>query len=130
MDLIGGNTYIISAGFYGAPGSYVLFVTNPVIIPGGGGSVMVEGPSGFHFTPDSSGTWEIRTSNNGQSDPYSQIWEFRADSIGYDDDSGDGYNVLLAVDLTAGQTYDILVGFFAGDAAGGPGSCTMTITKR
>jgi len=90
---------------------------------GDGGSVRITSEVEFEFTPNRSGMWEFRTSDNGNTDPYIEIFDSWGGYLGYDDDSGDGFNAFLRVPLEAGQTYQISMGFW-GDVANG---CLLTV---
>jgi len=70
--------------------------------------------SEFSLVPDETGMWIIRTANNGNSDPVLQILDANGNVIAEDDDSGEGLNALIKIELTAGQRYTIHAGFFAG----------------
>ncbi|MDR3011642.1 MAG: hypothetical protein LBU70_00295 [Chitinispirillales bacterium] len=82
-------------------------------LPAGGGDVSVVGEMFFNFTPNRTGMWAFRTSNNGDSDPY--LWLYDGDGvlIAQDDDGGGGTNALIVAPLTAHTRYRIRAGFFS-----------------
>ena len=122
-NLQAGQTYTINARFWGSTtaGSYTLTVTDvdsgPIAIEGYT-NIRVDGVTEFMFTPTIDGWWEFRTYDNGSSDPYLEIFDMSGRQIGYDDDSGDGYNALLEIDLDAWATYIVLARFW-GSTTGG-----------
>ena len=125
-----GETYLVYAEFYfyGEQGSYTLTVSpaTPVAIAPGGGSVTVNGTTVYSFTPDRNGTWEFRTSNNGNSDPVLVLYDADGAMIAFDDDGGGDLNSLIVASLRAGTTYYVFARFF-GD---GSGSYTLSVTAR
>lgn len=126
LQLNGGTTYTIEAGYYDTnTGSYTLTVAPAGIIPAGGGEVRVNGSEGYAFTPNESGDWEFLTSDNGSSDPYIKLFDADGKLIDSDDDGGEGSNSRLMVTLTAGTTYCIGAADFWGDG----GSYTLTVSK-
>ena len=98
----------------GDSGSFVLTVQqiNPVAIPGGGGSVNVDGETFFIFIPNASGMWEFITSDNGSYDPKLHIYDADGFELYDDDDSADGTNALINARLQSGTTYYIRASFF------------------
>jgi len=110
-----GDEYTILARNWGSSdtGSFTLNVRqiNPVAIPGGGGSVQVDGESYFIFIPDESGMWEFLTSDNGESDPRLAIYDENGVELYDDDDSGGGMNAKINARLEAGTAYYVR-GFF------------------
>jgi len=100
-------------------------LTVKVTLPGSGGSFSANGSTEFTFTPNQSGEWVIETSDNGESDPYIEIYDSRGNKIASDDDSGGEYNAYVAVNLDAGATYTINVEFFMGATR----SCTLTVSQ-
>ena len=122
-----GELYTVSLEFYnGGSGSCTLTAVPSQDIPGSGGSVQVNNVTGYTFTPNQSGTWEFRTSNNGSDDPQMAIFDEEINVLGSDDDGGDNYNALITVSLNAGETYHILVQFFET----GVGTCTLNVTRK
>jgi len=111
-----GETYFIFAGFFSAnSGDYILSVErvplmrlNPT-----GGRQNVNNHTFFEFTPNTSGIWEFRTSDN-TGNPYLALLSDSGSIIIQDDDSGDGLNSLIRHHLVAGETYFIDAGFFSG----------------
>ena len=110
-----GVTYTINARFWaGGSGSYDLYVVNwdNPVIPGNGGSVTVSNETTYTFTPNQSGRWEFRTTNNGDSDPMLEIYDSRGVLLAENDDGGDGLNSLIIMNLEAGTTYTIIAKFW------------------
>jgi hypothetical protein len=113
LVLEAGQTYTVTAGmFQDTKGSYTLTVeclpeTAETSISGGGGTVRVSGNTEITFTPDSSGIWEMRTSDNDECDPLLIICDENFEYIDSDDDGGDGYNAQIVIYLEAGDTYII-----------------------
>lgn len=125
IELDGGAEYTIIAGFYGdgAQGGYTLSAQPAMVIPGAGGSVLVQGTTGYSFTPNESGPWEMRTYDN-EDDPYLMLLDVRGGYITSDDDGGEGYNAHIAQHLDAGTTYCII----ARNYDGSNGSFTLTVS--
>ena len=96
------------------------------ILPSSGGSVRVNGNTEFAFTPNQSGQWEFRTSENGSSDPLLEIYDSNRRLLAEDDDSGGNYNALITANLNANESYVINARFW-GD---GSGSYRLTVTRR
>jgi len=102
-----------------------------------GGRFDIVGHTEILFTPGESGTWDIRTSENGNSDPmillidqYDEIMYYNDNGEAdrhdhYIDDGGD-LNAFITTYLEAGITYTIEVRVYTDD--GSEGSCTLTIT--
>ena len=57
----------------------------------------------FSFTPDADGRYVI--SSIGDCDPYATLYNSNGTVIYSDDDSGEGYNFRICLDLKAGETY-------------------------
>jgi hypothetical protein len=109
-----GETYNIHAGFFGSgTGSYTLTVLPAPMIPDGGGVVRVDNHMRFAFVPNLSGFWELRTFDNGDSDPYLEIYDSHGFYLAGDDDSGGNLNALISIYLNAGEMYVIAAGFFS-----------------
>jgi len=108
-----GETYRIHANFLSGDGSYTLTVSPAMTLPSAGVYVNVQGATGFSFTPDQSGKWEVSTTNNGSYDPIVYVLGNDNEVIDYDDDSGEANNAFLVVELTEGETYIIIVVFWA-----------------
>ena len=129
--LIAGERYTILIDFFGGgPGSCTLNAKPPEVINASGGSVPVNNTAGFIFTPTQSGTYELRTANNGNYDPYMYVYDPNG-YVGDNDDDGGNMNAVLTLNLTAGVYYHILIGFW--DASGsltGVGNCTLEVTRR
>jgi hypothetical protein len=126
-NLTAGQTYTVNARFFSTgTGSYTLTVSPPTQlqnIPAGGGSVQVSGTTEFSFTPNTSGVWELRTSNN-TGDPLLELYDANRTQIARDDDGAGGLNALIRHNLVAGQTYIINARFWST----GTGSYTLTVT--
>jgi len=131
INLEAGQTYYIAAKFWwGGTGDFVLTARHmggANELPGGGGTVQVNGETEFAFVPSQSGRWEFRTSNNGNSDPVLEIYDSNRRMIAEDDDGGDGLNSLISIDLNAGSTYYVVAKTWWGDSGG---SYTLTVTRR
>ena len=122
--LLEGETYMLSTDNYGgSSGTYTLNLYLPVIFPSAGGEMNISHATGFTFTPIISGSYTIRTSNNGSDDPVLTILSSNGDYLADDDDSGGGLNSLITIDLQAGATYYIYCGFYQT----GVGACTLSI---
>ena len=103
-----GETYGISAQFYGSlGGGYTLTVSPAQTMSDNGGSVVVDSPSWFAFTPNQTGLWQIFTSDNQDCDPILFLFDASNKQLAYDDDGGDEYNSLINIGLVAGETYVI-----------------------
>ena len=109
------------------PGNTSVIAKPPIDLPPDGGEIEVTSPQGFMFTPDNSGDYEFRTSNNGDGDPYLLLHNDACEDIGSDDDSGDDQNAVFTTSLTAGDTYHLYAAFGSGV---GPIDYTLTITKK
>ena len=92
-------------------------------IEGYGGDAWVSQYTEFSFTPDYSGWWEIYTWDNGDSDPYIEVYDTRGGYVGSDDDGGGDYNAYVSVYLDAGELYKITVGFYSS----GSNSCMLSV---
>jgi len=126
--LIAGFTYTIRAGTASGPGGFVVTVDLAQEIPGGGGTLTVYGLTAVVFTPDRSGTWEIRTSNNGDSDPRLLLLDLIGGGmVDADDDSGGGNNALMTTELNAGTIYLIMIAYSPDIYIG---SCDVTVTLK
>jgi len=123
-----GVTYTIRVRFYeGSSGSCKVSVSpaQTITLPGDGGTVTVNGPTEYLFTPYSSGMWTLRTSDNYSTDPYLEIFDSRSTFITSDDDSAGDYNALIYVELVAGEMYFIRAMFYGSEA----GSYTLTVQE-
>jgi len=128
MYLEEGETYRITAGFWGSSGgssTYTLSVTLAPEIPSNGGTVVANGATGFSFTPGQSGSWVFETTNNGASDPRLFIYDSSGALIADDDDSGDGRNAFITINLDAGRTYSIAAAFWGSSE----GSYDLNVTR-
>ena len=131
VELEDGMTYYINAIFWSPDGGSYTLTVKPAddsrYIPSGGGSIRINGIADLTFTPDRSGTWEFRTSDNGGSDPMLYIFELHGEQVAEDDDSGGDFNALITVDLQAGTTYVINARFWDDDD---DGNYLLTVTKK
>ena len=69
----------------------------------------------FVFTPEVTGYWVFRTSDNGDCDPYLWLRNMYGLLIAVDDDSGGDSNALLIVHLVGGADYLLEAGFWQGN---------------
>jgi len=111
------------------PGNTSVIAKPPIDLPPDGGEIEVTAPQGYMFRPDKAGTYEFRTSNNGDGDPYLMMHDFDCYNIASDDDSGGDKNAMFTIDLAAGGPEDEyhLYTIFGGI---GPQNYTLTITKK
>ena len=124
---VAGETYRISAKCYAdEKGSYTITAQPPETFPGSGGDVRVNGRTAFLFTPDRSGTWTFRTSGN-RVDPWLAVYD-AVERIAYDEYGAGDNHALITVNLTAGEIYDVSVGFWDGGEQTVQGVCTLSIT--
>jgi len=122
-----GMQYSIILSFYDdLPGSASVTAKLADVIPAGGGDIEVAAPQIYSFIPDRSGTWEFRTSDNGESDPFLELYDSDINKIGEDDDSGEDYNAFMTVELEAGQTYYLVAEFYGY----GPVTYKLSITRK
>ena len=129
MSIDAGSTYTIEVSFFGGgPGTCTLTAKTPVDVPATGGDVRIDGTTGLVFVPAQTGSYEFRTSNSGNSDPFINIYDQNWNEIADDDDSGGGYDVYLSTNLNAGATYHIWLGFWDGYDPTYSGGTTLTIT--
>jgi len=125
-----GKNYSVILSLYtyygGSPLSFVLKVYTAPEIPGSGGEMRVEKRTTFSFTPDRSGIWTFRTSDNDGVDTFLNINDSGAGEIhGYDSgrDKDDG-NSLVTLQLEQGETYRVGAGFYLEEA----GSYTLSVS--
>ena len=123
LDLEAGKSYLVFAKYYDKrSGGYMLEIISPSgttindggIIAGSGETIDVTGATMFTFTPDKSGIWEFRTSDNGDSDPNLEIHDSNGLLVGADDDGAGNKNALMIINLYAGETYSLKAGFYRG----------------
>lgn len=125
VNLDAGSAYTIEALFYNSSsGSCTLAAAPAKTLAAEGGSVDVNGTTAYVFTPNRTGEWTFRTSNNGNSDPHLSLYDAHGNYIDEDDDGGDNMNALLIITLNAGTTYVLDADFYDG----APGSCTLTVS--
>jgi len=108
LYLTAGETYTIRAGAFGSNVSYSLFVALSPSIWESGDTVSVNTPKVFSFKPYDSGTWMFETTNNRDVDPYLMIVDSNNRHLVSDDDSGEGMNARIAIDLEGGKEYIVL----------------------
>ena len=108
LYLIAGESYTIRAGSYATEVSYSLFVERCSSLWESGDTVNVSKPTVFSFKPYTSGTWVFETSTFGNTDPYLMIVDSSNRHMVSDDDSGEGLNARISIDLTGGQEYIVL----------------------
>ena len=125
IKLDAGSEYTVDVTFYGSSsGSCLLTAAPALILPSGGGSVTVDGTTAYVFTPERSGEWTFRTSDNGECDPHLLLYDAHGNYIDEDDDSGGDMNAELIVTLTAGTTYILDADIYFGLS----GSYTLTVS--
>jgi serine/threonine protein kinase len=127
QQLTAGRQYTIKAGFSGTgSGSYTLRMSSLTgSIPSEGGSVQVSESTDYTFTPNRTGLWTFRTSENGNSDPYLWIYDSNGNLLSQNDDGGPGRNAVINQQLTAGTQYTVRAGF----SGTGSGSYTLTMSS-
>lgn len=89
-----------------------------------GGEIRIMRDTELTFTPAESGHWIFMTYDNGDSDPYLELFDSYGSHIDSDDDSGGDFNAFMIVYLDAGYTYTIYAGFY-----GEPGSYTLAVAR-
>jgi len=94
------------------------------LIPGSGGEAQVSSSSKFAFTPDKPGPWQIRTYDNGDSDPSLALYDPKGNVVAENDDGATDGNSFICLKLEAGTTYTINAGFYEN----GSGSYTLSIS--
>jgi hypothetical protein len=112
-----GQTYTILAGFNRSDtGNYTLTVMPFSVQPisSRGGTIPIHDETFLSFTPDTTGIWEIFTSDNGGFDPFLNLHDSYWNLIGRDDDSAGNLNALITIHLNAGETYYIHASFYSG----------------
>ena len=130
VELESEQTYIVHAEFYSGIGSYkmtFLYIDDSNSggeIPSEGGETIVFGETAVNFSPDHSGIWEIRTLDEGSSDPKLELYDSNGDLVSENDDGLIGQNAVILASLQAGETYTIKVGFFSGSE----GDCIVRVS--
>ena len=112
VSLVGGREYIISAGFYGNEGQYYLETKELSAVELLGDRTAVSGVTIFSFTPLISGSWELFTADNGDTDPVLLLFDSNGKLIASDDDSAGDLNARIIASLAKGETYYILATFY------------------
>ena len=125
LYLIKGEAYTIVAGSFASEVSYSLYVARSSPIRGDGETVNVNFPKVFSFIPNESGTWVFETTNYRDTDPYLQIFDSDNRHMVSDDDSGEGANARISIDLTAGEEYIIMALTMTDD----PGPYELVVEK-
>jgi len=110
--LTAGVEYRVNVTFYDSYGSCRLSASLAGSIRSNGGSINIWEPTGLTFTPDSSGVWELRTSENGFTDPKLFLLDENGNELFWDDDSAGSSNALISYYLEAGKQYIILASFY------------------
>ena len=107
-----GELYYLEVQFYSSSDYCMLTVIPPVEISGDGGEFNVDRDTAFTFVPNESGVWEFRTSSSGDNDPYIGVLDGFDELLGENDDDAGGLDALLTLELEAGKTYIVFVGFY------------------
>ena len=106
-------------------------------IPGDGGQIRITGHTEIRFKPGESGVWDIRTADNGNSDPLILLLD-QYDEVMYYNDNGEAdmhdhyideeidLNAIITTYLEAGITYTIEVRVYTDDDS--IGSCTLIVS--
>ena len=119
------NIYAYSAG---SGESYTLTVSLAEAIPSVGGEVHVSSRTAFSFTPDRTGAWTFRTSDNGDSAPYLLVRDSNNHNHGefvhFDSGSDPDNSALLTLQLDEGTPYMIETGLVYNYYA----PCNFTLT--
>ena len=124
----GGETYYVKAGLHGGSGGgYLLKVQQCETIPENGGKMRVDAATVFLFSPGQSGTWEFRTSNNGDVDPLIRIYDLVGNYIADDDDGGGDKNALITTELSSETLYLVYMDFFDNIETNG---YDLTVTRK
>jgi len=121
-----GESYYVSVGYFMSSFYSCTLSVSPVpaTIPGGGGTVRATGLSAFPFIPDSSGLWNFRTSNSGDTSPYLILLDERGNTIAKGEDVIWQEDSMSAV-LSAGETYYVCVEIYSRN----PGSVDINVSK-
>ena len=118
------ESVIVGVTFWGTPTTTKLSISFSGGISGNGGTTSVDGETEFYFTPAQTAIWELRTFDNGSYDPVLYLYDSNGNRITTDDDSGDGRNALIIIELEEGLTYRIRAAFFGSSA----GTYTLAVT--
>jgi hypothetical protein len=129
------TTYIVNAKYYSGSDEYMLSVSyigaaDKEVTDGGeisstGEEVSIQDATKYTFTPEFDGIWEIRTLNNGNSDPTLALYDPDDNLVSENDDSVMGNNAVIIAYLQAGKTYTIYVGFYNSVY----GNCTLRVSQ-
>jgi len=127
--LSAGKPYRIYAGFKGDGGGSCTFrIFSPIGLAGSdiGGEVKEWGV--HSFIPDRSGTWLIRTLPlyDESVDPFIRIYDAGGNIIAEDDNSGDGNQAEVKIELVAGEEY----GLFMSSHSSGRGDFVIVVTAE
>jgi hypothetical protein len=108
---VGGNLSTSSgseADFHGVPPNELGTENGIILLPGIGGFFSVHNETEFSLTPEITGIWIIYTAENGNSDPYLEIYDSDGILISSDDDGGSGLNAHITVHLKTDMAYIII----------------------
>jgi len=129
VRLEAGVTYSIKVSFYrDESGDCMLLVLHALDIANDGGVLFIPGDSAILFTPDKSGTWELRTSDSGECDPIMAVMDVSDGEIIADSDDiveGVDLNSFISVFLEEGETY-IIFALSTSEEVG----YTLTVTRK
>jgi len=95
-------------------------------IPNSGGSVRVSRATEYSFTPNASGSWVFRTSNNGTSDPVLTLLNSSGGQLAAGDDEGGNNNAQITFSLTANTRYIVRATFYGSSS----GSYDLNVTRQ
>ena len=96
-------------------------------LPSGGGSVSVTAATQYSFSPNQTGIWQFRTSNNGSSDPLLILYDSAGTRITADDDGAGNSNAIIVTPLRSGETYTVAAGYY-NDGTGSYSLAVSTVT--
>jgi len=112
VPLNAGEEYCLTVHFLMTDnGSCTLSASLAGSLPNWGGGINIWNPTGVTFTPDTTGVWELRTSENGFTDPKLFLLDENGYDLDWDDDSAGASNALITYYLEAGKQYIILATF-------------------
>ena len=72
----------------------------------------------YEITADVTGLWVITTKENGNDDPYIELYDDRDNLLADDDDSADDNNAFILAYLEEGETYVVLADFYDSPESG------------
>ena len=126
MYLTAGKPYRIYAGFKGDGGGSCTFrIFSPVGLAGSDTGGEVNDWGVYSFKPDRSGTWRFNTLPlyDESVDPFIRIYDAGGNIIAEDDNSGDGNQAEVKIDLVSGETY----GMFMSSHGSGRGDFVVVV---